>query len=118
MSTEKNNSSDFFIRTLESLMKADGVTKAQLARELSVSNAHVANWLKGQIPNAENLLIISRRFGVTIEQLITGVKAQAGASTTAREPAGLKQARQAAEKLARQLGDAETTARQLRAFLG
>jgi transcriptional regulator with XRE-family HTH domain len=117
MSTAKSKNSDFFVSTLTSLMQAGDLSKAQLAREMGVSNAHVANWLKGQIPNAENLLTISRFFKVTIEQMIAP-DAASPAPLRKTEPSALNRARSSAEKLARQLGDAERTAKELRGFLG
>jgi transcriptional regulator with XRE-family HTH domain len=53
-------------------MENSGISKAQLARELGVSNAHVANWLSGQMPRAEHLLPISKHFNVTMEWLLCG----------------------------------------------
>jgi transcriptional regulator with XRE-family HTH domain len=96
-------------------MENAGLSKAQLARDIGVSNAHVANWLSGQLPRAEHLLTISRRFQVTIEWLICG---EGPAPPRPVENGHLKQAKAEAEKLARQLGEAEETARRLRVFLG
>ena len=99
-------------------MEKAGFSKAQLARDLSVSNAHVANWLAGQMPRAEHLLTISRHFGVTMEWLLTGQGPSPVGPVRAGEPPGLKQAKAAAERLARQLGEAEETVKALRGFLG
>lgn len=99
-------------------MERESFSKAQLARELEVSNAHVANWLGGQMPRAEHLLTIARRFGVTMEWLLTGHGPSPAVPVRSGEPPGLRQAKVAAERLARQLGEAEETARALRGFLG
>lgn len=76
MSTGKSKNSDAFLLRLISLMKKSGISKAQLARDLGVSNAHVANWLGGQMPRAEHLLPISRHFNVSMEWLLCGEEAQ------------------------------------------
>lgn len=118
MSTPKSKNSDNFLLRLNSLMERDRLTKAQLARSLGVSNAHVANWLAGQMPRAEHLLTVARHFGVTMEWLLTGEGSTLQAPPRSLDPPGLKQAKAAAEKLARQLGEAEETTRSLRVFLG
>lgn len=99
-------------------MKEEGYSKAQLARDLGVSNAHVANWLAGQMPRAEHLLTLSRHFGLSMEELLTGQGSLPAPVVRSVDPPGLKQAKAAAERLARQLGEAEETAKALRGFLG
>ena len=99
-------------------MEKSGFSKAQMARELGVSNAHVANWLAGQLPRAEQLLTISRYFKVTMEWLISGDGSPPDQPMRALESSHLKQAKTEAEKLVRLLGEAEETAKRLRVFLG
>lgn len=93
-----------------------GITKAQLARELEVTNAHVANWLSGQMPRGDQLLLIARHFNTTIEYLLTGEGPAPAPAPT--EFANLRQIKAEAERLAGLLGQAETSLSKLRSFLG
>lgn len=72
MASDKNKNSDFFEGRLAGLMESRGLTKAETARVLNVSNAHIANWLNGQLPRADQVLNIARYFGVRMEWLLTG----------------------------------------------
>ena len=98
-------------------MEKAGLSKAQLARELDVSNAHVANWLNGQLPRADQLLTIGRRFGVTIEWLLTG-SGEMPARASPGDGSAIKRAKAEAERLARLLGEAEESISRIRTFLG
>lgn len=116
MATEKSKNSDLFSKRLLVCMEKSGISKAQMARELGVSNAHVANWIAGQLPRAEQILTIAERFGVTIEWLIRGNGSPPAISQS--DNCSIKQAKAEAENLARLLGEAESSIRRLRSFLG
>lgn len=98
-------------------MKKEGLSKAQLARELEVSNAHVANWLNGQMPRADQLLTIGRRFGVSIEWMLTG-EGNPPPRTAPIDNGHLKAAAKSAEALGKKLREAQTELDRLRSFLG
>ena len=92
------------------------MTKAHFARELGVSNAHVANWLNGQMPRADQLLLIARFFQTTMEYLLTG-----SGPAPPRAPAesgSIRELKGETQKLLRQLEAVEQTAARLRSFLG
>lgn len=72
MATKKSKNSDSLPVRLEEIMKTHGLSKADFARALEVSNAHVANWLSGQLPRADQLLTISKKYDITMEWLLTG----------------------------------------------
>lgn len=100
-------------------MTQRGLSKAQLARELGVSNAHVANWLNGQLPRADQLLLIATHFGVSMEYILTGTgQQQSQRIATPSESGTIKAAKTEAERLARLLGEAEHSLSKLRSFLG
>lgn len=53
-------------------MKERGMTQVDLARETGVSQAAVSNWLNGSVPKGDQLLILTKAFGVTMDWLLTG----------------------------------------------
>ena len=96
-------------------MEKSGITKAQMARDLGVTNAHVANWIAGQLPRAEQILTIAERFDVPIEWLIRGDGPPP--TMTPSDNGKIQQARAESVKLARLLEDAEASIRRLRTLL-
>ena len=64
-----NNFGDF----LYSLRKEKGMTQAELAQALGVTNKAVSKWETGEaMPETAQLLPISRIFGVTVDELLAG----------------------------------------------
>ncbi len=58
---------------LYTLRKEKGMTQAELARELGVTNKAVSKWETGEaMPETSLLLSISRIFGVTVDELLAG----------------------------------------------
>ena len=58
---------------LYTLRKEKGMTQAELAEELGVTNKAVSKWETGEaMPETALLLPISRIFGVTIDELLDG----------------------------------------------
>ena len=114
MQENKSPNGHFFDR-LDNRMKAAGLNGADLAVKAGVTPTAISRYRQGRIPAAEELLRLAQALGVTMEWLLTGN----GPSPPRTESTGyLKQAKVEAEKLARQLGEAEDTARRLRSFLG
>jgi transcriptional regulator with XRE-family HTH domain len=103
---------------LKTAMQSCKVTQAELATRSDVSQGAISRYLNGKAsPKAEELLRISQALGVSMEFLLTG--AGPGPPRAASVESGnLKLARSEAEKLARQLREAEGTAARLRSFLG
>ena len=64
-----NNFADF----LYTLRKEKGMTQAELARALGVTNKAVSKWETGEaMPETAQLLPISRIFGVSVDELLAG----------------------------------------------
>ncbi len=60
-----------FAEKLLHLRKREGLSQEELAAELGVSRQAVSRWEMGSaIPDAPNLLHISKRFGVTVDSLL------------------------------------------------
>lgn len=67
-----NNFGDF----LYTLRKEKGITQAELAEALGVTNKAVSKWETGEaMPETAQLLPISRIFGVTVDELLAGERA-------------------------------------------
>ena len=65
-----------FGELLYSLRKESGMTQAELAQKLGVTNKAVSKWETGEaMPETSLLLPISRIFGVTVDELLNGKKA-------------------------------------------
>lgn len=61
---------------LFSLRKEKGMTQAELAQALGVTNKAVSKWETGEaMPETAQLLPISRIFGVTVDELLAGKRA-------------------------------------------
>jgi transcriptional regulator with XRE-family HTH domain len=102
---------------LKTAMQSCKVTQAELATRSDVSQGAISRYLNGKAsPKAEELLRISQALGVSMEFLLTGHGPQP--RVVPAESGSLKSARAEAEKLARQLREAEGTAARLRSFLG
>ena len=68
-----NNFGDF----LYELRKEKGMTQAELAAALGVTNKAVSKWETGEaMPETAQLLPISRIFGVTVDELLAGKRAE------------------------------------------
>ena len=64
-----NNFGDF----LYALRKEKGITQAQLAQELGVTNKAVSKWETGEaMPETSLLVPLSKIFGVTVDELLNG----------------------------------------------
>lgn len=60
-----------FGEKLKKLREKSGLSQDQLATELFVSRSAVAKWEQGRgFPNIESLQLISKKFGVTIDELV------------------------------------------------
>jgi transcriptional regulator with XRE-family HTH domain len=118
MTQEHKSPNGNFSQRVDSLMNQQGLNGVDLAARAGMTPTAVSRYKQGRIPAAEELHRLACAFGVTMEYLLTG-HGPAPVAASAGETCGqLKQARVAAEKLARQLGEAEATARALRDFLG
>ncbi len=62
-----------FYEKLQELRKQKGVTQEELAEKLFVSRTAISKWESGRgYPNIESLKAISKFFGVTIDELLSG----------------------------------------------
>ena len=115
MSQENKSPNGHFFDRLDNRMKISGLNGADLAVKAGVTPTAISRYRQGRIPAAEELLRLAQALGVSMEWLLAGI----GPTPPHAESGGhLKQAKAEAEKLARQLGEAEDTAKRLRAFLG
>lgn len=61
------------IDTLQDCRKRQGLSQEELAEALNVSRQTVSKWETGAaLPSAENLLALSRLYGVSVDGLLTG----------------------------------------------
>lgn len=68
---------------LYELRKEKGLTQAELAQILGVTNKAVSKWETGEaMPETSLLLPISRIFDVTVDELLSGARAQSAESTS------------------------------------
>ena len=59
--------------TLVFFRKKQGLSQIELAEALEVSRQTVSKWETGvALPSAENLLALSRLYGVPVDELLTG----------------------------------------------
>lgn len=71
---------------LAQLRHEQGLTQEALGRELGVTNKTVSRWENGNyLPDVELLLLLSRRYGVTVNELLTGERLEDGAYRQAAE---------------------------------
>ena len=62
-----------FNEKLQSLRKSKGLTQEELAEVLYVSRTAISKWESGRgYPNIDSLKAISKFFGVTIDELLSG----------------------------------------------
>ena len=62
-----------FNEKLQELRKRKGLTQDELAKELYVSRTAISKWESGRgYPNIDSLKAISKFFGVTIDELLSG----------------------------------------------
>lgn len=67
-----DNMKEIFVRNLNYLMNARGITQADICREMDVSSATVSNWCTGQkFPRVDKLQRIAEILGVKHSTLIT-----------------------------------------------
>ena len=64
-------------------MKLKGLTQRQLADQIGTSQASISKWLRGAMPQADQLHAASTALGVTMEWLLTGESSTTGASAPA-----------------------------------
>lgn len=63
---------------LSQLRREAGLTQEALGRELGVTNKTVSRWENGNyLPDVEMLLLLSQRYGVTVNELLTGQRLEA-----------------------------------------
>ena len=63
--------------TLQCCRKRQGLSQAELAEALDVSRQTVSKWETGTaLPSAENLLALSKLYGVPVDALLNGVAAE------------------------------------------
>ncbi|MDE6302688.1 MAG: helix-turn-helix domain-containing protein [Clostridia bacterium] len=71
---------------LYKLRKEKGMTQAELADELGITNKAVSKWETGEsMPETSQLLPLSRIFGVTVDELLSGKRAEKFEYTDTRE---------------------------------
>ena len=59
--------------------KEKGLTQANLAEQLGVSDRAVSKWETGRsLPDADNMLELSRILGITVDELLKGEKTDEG----------------------------------------
>ena len=62
-----------FAQTLNSLMENRGITAYKMGKDTKISDRLIGYWKSGdKLPNAENLIIIAKYFGTSIDYLLTG----------------------------------------------
>lgn len=100
---------------LRSAMQIGMITQADLATKAGISQGAISRYLNGKAsPKAEELYRLVTALSVSMEWLLTGQ----GPSPVPQSGGVIKQARAEAERLARELSEAEKTARRLRKLLG
>lgn len=119
MSTQQQNTSfDIFSDQLRSAMESKGWNQQDLAAATGIAQGAISNYIRAKRePTAAQLHRLSSALGVGMERLLTGQ----GPAPPGSAPSGagtLRSIRAEAEKLARQLGEAEVTLARLRSFLG
>lgn len=74
---QQNNSTNVhFASRLQQLLSEKGMSKSQLADIVGVSPTAIGNYCSGRIPRADELHRISRAFGVTMEEMLTGERSK------------------------------------------
>jgi transcriptional regulator with XRE-family HTH domain len=102
---------------LREAMHIGNVTQAELAAKASLSQGAISRYLNGKAsPKAEELLRIAAALGVSMEWLLTG-KGDPPAKVGAGDRAAIGRIKSEAERLARLLGEAESSLGRLRSFL-
>lgn len=78
---EKNSEHDLLITNIRKLMQTKGITEAELSRGTQIPQATVHKILAGKTedPRASTLKTLSDFFGISIDELLTGVVTPAGA---------------------------------------
>ena len=58
---------------LNNLMESKSISAYKMSKDTGISDQLIGYWKKGEkLPSAENLMIISNYFGVSIDYLLTG----------------------------------------------
>lgn len=58
---------------LRAYMTENGLTQAAMAKRFAVSQPTISDWLNGNItPSAKKLLLISKKTGITVDELLKG----------------------------------------------
>ena len=58
---------------LNNLMESESISAYKMSKDTGISDRLIGYWKKGEkLPSAENLMIISNYFGVSIDYLLTG----------------------------------------------
>lgn len=71
---------------LAQLRREAGLTQEALGRELGVTNKTVSRWENGNyLPDVDMLLLLSRRYGLTVNELLAGQRLENGAYRKAAE---------------------------------
>lgn len=71
---------------LAQLRHEQGLTQEALGRELGVTNKTVSRWENGNyLPDVELLLLLSQRYGVTVNELLTGERLESDSFRQAAE---------------------------------
>ena len=69
---------DNFSRALCDLRKASNLSQEELAERINVSRQAISKWERGEAyPDIENLIALSRLFGVTLDFLVNGTESSA-----------------------------------------
>lgn len=66
-----------FSSIFNSLMNSKGITAYKMSKETGISDSLIGYWRKGErVPSAENLILISKYLGISIDYLLTGRKTE------------------------------------------
>lgn len=78
-------------KTIARLRKSRGFTQEKFADAIHVTQAAVSQWETGRTkPDVQQLFIIAEFFGVTVEELSTGISSTVMVSTQEKAPADMR----------------------------
>lgn len=115
---EKKSPNGHFCDRLDITMAERSLNGADLARITGLTPTAISRYRQGRVPAAEELLRLSDALGVDMKWLLTGDGSGPRAPAGEASAGTLRGLKAEAEKLARQLGEAEATLARLRSFLG
>ncbi len=117
---EENPVSLLFRARLQSLLAERDLSQRQLALATGVSQQTINNYLRGvtKLPGAEELLALSRFFGVPMEHFVTDnenvdLKSSSKPTSKSLRPVAAAEVRRSAERLRRQADELRAEADRL-----